>query len=43
MASIQNRKNLVVSLFAVLSVDARTLPSIQSAREIVLATLKSML
>lgn len=43
LASNQNRKNLLVALYAVLSVDARPLPTIQAAREIVLATLKSIM
>jgi hypothetical protein len=40
LAAAQNRKNLAVSLYAVLSADPRPLPTIQAAREIVLAVLK---
>ena len=43
LAANQNRKNLTVSLFAVLSTDTRTLPTLQSARTIVLAALKTMM
>ena len=42
LATSQNRKNLAVALYAVLSTDARDLPGIQSARAIMLATLKSI-
>ena len=42
LAKGQNRKNLAVALFAVLSTDARELPGIQAARAIMLATLKTI-
>jgi hypothetical protein len=39
----QNRKQLVVSLYAVLSTDSRDLASLRAAREMVLAELKTMM
>jgi hypothetical protein len=39
----QNRKQLVVSLYAVLNTDSRDLASLREAREIVLAELKTMM
>ncbi len=43
LAASQNRKNLAVALYAVLSTDTRDLPSIQDARTIVLETLETLL
>ena len=43
LAAAQNRKNFVVSLYAVLSTDTRDLPSLSAARAIVMATLKTMM
>jgi hypothetical protein len=40
LAAAQNRRNLAVSLYAVLSTDPRPLSTIQTAREIVLVVLK---
>ena len=43
LAANQNRKNLAVSLFAVLNTDARDLESLRTAREQVLALLRTMM
>jgi hypothetical protein len=43
LAAGQNRRNLAVSLYAVLSTDSRDLAGIRAAREIVLATLKKFM
>ncbi|HET9372631.1 MAG TPA: DUF2785 domain-containing protein [Vicinamibacterales bacterium] len=43
MARNQNRKNLVVALYAVLSTDARDLPGIRAARAIVLERMKTFM
>ena len=43
LATAQNRKNLAVAVYSVLSADARDLPSIPAARAIMLATLKKLL
>jgi hypothetical protein len=40
LTAIQNRRHLLVSLYAVLSMDPREIPSIQSARTIVLGAMK---
>jgi hypothetical protein len=40
LTAAQNRRNLLVSLFAVLSMDPRDLPSLHSARAIVLAAIR---
>jgi hypothetical protein len=40
LTAAQNRRNLLMSLFAVLSMDPRDLPSLESARAIVLAAIK---
>jgi hypothetical protein len=40
IASVENRKHVLVSLFALLSTDARDLPSLRAARSIVLAALR---
>ena len=42
LATAQNRKNLVVSLFALLSTDPRDLPTLQAARAAVLPVLKKL-
>ena len=42
LAAAQNRKHLFVSLYAVLSVDTRALPTLQTARAIVLGALKAL-
>ena len=41
LAAAQNRKNLAVSLYAVLSTDRRNLPTVHAARDIVLAVLRT--
>lgn len=43
LATSQNRKNLAVAVHAVLSADARDLPSIAAARAIMLATLRKFM
>jgi hypothetical protein len=43
LARNQNRKHLVVSLYAVLNTDSRDLGSLREAREMVLAQLKTMM
>lgn len=43
LATAQNRKNLVVALYAVLSTDTRDLPTLRAARDIVLATMKTFM
>jgi hypothetical protein len=43
LATTQNRKNLAVAVYSVLSADARDLPSIPAARAIMLATLKKLM
>lgn len=43
LATTQNRKNLAVAVHTVLATDARDLPSIQSTRAIMLATLKKFM
>jgi hypothetical protein len=43
LAMNQNRKNLAVSLFAVLNTDSRDLESLRTAREHVLAHLRTMM
>jgi hypothetical protein len=40
LVSSQNRRHLLVSLYAVLAMDPRDLPSLQSARAIVLQAIK---
>ena len=42
LAAAQNRKHLAVSLFAVLSTDARSLATVQSARDILFDVLRGM-
>jgi hypothetical protein len=43
LARNQNRKNLVVALYAVLATDARDLPAIRAARAIVLERMKTFM
>jgi hypothetical protein len=43
LATTQNRKNLAVAVYSVLSTDARDLPSIPAARAMMLATLKKVM
>ena len=43
LATAQNRRNLAVSLYAVLSTDARNLPVVQAARDVVLGVLRTMM
>ena len=43
LTTAQNRKNLVVALYTVLSTDARDLPTLRAAKDITLATMKRMM